>query len=159
MTDETPRLHIDSDWKAQAQAEKERLAEKEAARTASAPEQGEMPQADFHALVMTLGSQAMMGLGAYGDPQTGRVMIDLPGAQFAIDLLAVLEERTKGNLTPEEAGELGEVVTQLRARFVQVAKLVAAQMQREMQGAPSDIAGSIGRGGPAASPSGLIMPD
>lgn len=159
MTDETPRLHIDSDWKAQAQAEKERLAEKEAARAASTPEAGEMPQADFHALVMTLGSQAMMGLGAYGDPQTGRVMIDLPGAQFAIDLLAVLEERTKGNLSPEEASELGEVVTQLRARFVQVAKLVAAQMQREMQGAPGDIAGSIGLGGPATSPGGLIMPD
>jgi hypothetical protein len=160
MTDETPRLHIDSDWKAQAQAEKERLAEKEAARAASAPEQGEMPVADFHALVMTLGSQAMMGLGAYGDPQTGRVMIDLPGAQFAIDLLGVLEERTKGNLTPEESSELGEVVTQLRARFVQVAKLVAAQMQREMQAPSGDIAGSIGRtGSSAGAGGGLIMPD
>ena len=63
MTDETPRLHIDSDWKAQAQAEKERLAEQEAARAANAPDGGEMPVADFHALVMTLGSQAMMGLG------------------------------------------------------------------------------------------------
>lgn len=167
MSDETPRLHIDSDWKAQAQAEKERLAEKEAARHASAPEEGELPQADFRGLVMMLGSQAMMGLGAYGDPQTGRVVIDLPGAQFAIDLLGVLEERTKGNLTEDEAAELTEVLAQLRARFVQVAKLVAAQMQREMQsGMPggmhpqsADIAGSIGRTAPATSPGGLIMPD
>lgn len=159
MTDETPRLHIDSDWKAQAQAEKERLAEQEAARAANAPDGGEMPVADFHALVMTLGSQAMMGLGAYGDPQTGRVVIDLPGAQFAIDLLGVVEERTKGNLTAEESAELGEVLAQLRARFVQVAKLVAAQMQREMQSPSPDIAGSIGRAGPSAGGGGLIMPD
>jgi hypothetical protein len=164
---DTPSLHIDSDWKAQAQAEKERLAEKEAAR-ATSPQggEGEMPPADFRGLIMTLGSQAMMGLGAYGDPQTGRVVIDLVGAQFAIDLLGVLEEKTKGNLAADEAAELNEVLAQLRARFVQVAKLVAAQMQREMQGMPGaggDIAGSIGFGGAAhaggAGASGLIMPD
>ena len=178
MSDETPRLHIDSDWKAQAQAEKERLAEKEAARGASGgraggePGEGEMPPADFRGLIMTLGSQAMMGLGASGDPQTGRVVIDLVGAQFAIDLLGVVEEKTKGNLSADESAELTEVLAQLRSRFVQVAKLVAAQMQREMQGMPGpggggDIAGSIGMGGMSAgmsvggttSPGGLIMPD
>lgn len=164
MTDESNRLHIDSDWKAQAQAEKERLAEKEASRTDEAGTPGEMPPADFRGLIMTLGSQAMMGLGAYGDPQTGQVMIDLPGAQFAIDLLGVLEEKTKGNLTAEEATELNEVLSQLRSRFVYVAKLVAAQMQARAQGGAPDIAGSIGLGGTsvgggAAGGSGLIMPD
>ena len=101
MTDEAspggdgPRLHIDSDWKAQAQAEKERLAEREAARGASERGReaggeagGELPPADFRTLVATLASQAMMGLGAYGDPQTGRVVIDVVGAQFAIDVRA-----------------------------------------------------------------------
>ena len=164
MTDESNRLLIVSDWKAQAQAEKERLAEKEAARTDEGGAQGEMPPADFRGLIMTLGSQAMMGLGAYGDPQTGQVMIDLPGAQFAIDLLGVLEEKTKGNLTPEEATELTEVLAQLRSRFVYVAKLVAAQMQSRAQAGAPDIAGSIGLGGVpsaggSAGASGLIMPD
>ncbi|MCE2884471.1 MAG: DUF1844 domain-containing protein [Planctomycetaceae bacterium] len=178
MSDETPRLHIDSDWKAQAQAEKERLAEKEAARTAEAgPEgMGELPPADFRALVATLASQAMMGLGAYADPQSGRVVIDVVGAQFAIDLLGVIEEKTKGNLTEDEAAELKEVLAQLRARFVQIAKLVAAQMQREMAagaggvpgaGGGPGVVGSIGMGapgptGPAAgstTKSGLIIPD
>lgn len=174
--EETPRLHIDSDWKAQAQAEKERLAEREAAR-ASRPEaghegEGELPPADFRTLVATLASQAMMGLGAYGDPKTGRVVIDVVGAQFAIDLLGVLELKTKGNLSEEEATELKEVLQHLRARFVHVAKLVAAQMQREMAGgADASTAGSIGLGGfagggstapgPAKStgPSGLVMPE
>lgn len=174
MTDEH-RLHIDSDWKAQAQAEKERLAEKEAARAAeSGGEQGgELPPADFRALVASLASQAMMGLGAYGDPQTGRVVIDIVGAQFAIDLLGVIEEKTKGNLTPEEAAELKEVLSHLRSRFVQIAKLVAAQMQREAAGGPMPggmaagpgPVGSVGFGDPAApavkptSKSGLIIPD
>jgi hypothetical protein len=163
----TPRLHIDSDWKAQAQAEKERLAEKEAKKQAERPgvdgAEGEMPPADFRTLVASLASQAMMGLGAYGDPQTGRVVIDVVGAQFAIDLLGVLEEKTKGNLTDEEAKELKDVLAHLRARFVQVAKLVAMQMQREMAaGAEGGVAGSIGRGGtatPGPKPGGLIMPD
>ena len=53
-------------------------------------------------------------------------MIDVVGAQFAIDLLGVIEEKTKGNLTDEESKELGEILAQLRARFVQIAKLVAA---------------------------------
>ena len=126
MSDEAPKLHIDSDWKAQAQAEKERLAEKEAARASHAggvagggEGEGELPPANFRTLVATLASQAMMGLGAYGDPQSGRVVIDVAGAQFAIDLLGVIEEKTKGNLTPEESEELKEVLAHLRARFVQ----------------------------------------
>ncbi len=175
MSDETPRLHIDSDWKAQAQAEKERLAEKESARhPAAAPgapadadgsmDPNELPEANFRALIATLGSQAMMGLGAYTDPNTGGVMIDLPGAQFAIDLLGVIAEKTKGNLTPEENTELTEILDQLRQRFVQVANLVAAQMRREAQARMggsmgADVAGSIGMSRPPTSPGGLVMPD
>ncbi|MEY3143007.1 MAG: hypothetical protein RLY21_1500 [Planctomycetota bacterium] len=167
MSDEAPKLHIDSDWKAQAQAEKERLAEKEAAKAGHehAGTPGEMPPADFRTLVATLASQAMMGLGAYGDPQTGRVVVDVVGAQFAIDLLGVIEEKTKGNLTAEEAAELSEVIAHLRARFVQIARLVATQMQRDGgAGADAGVAGSIGLGGAKdagkpASASGLIIPD
>lgn len=164
MTDETPRLHIDSDWKEQAQREKDRLAEKESARDASKAPEGEYPPADFRALVATLASQAMMGLGAYGDPQTGRVVVDIVGAQFAIDLLTVLEEKTKGNLSADEAKELAEILHHLRARFVQIAQLVATQMAREAgtvgAGDPT-IAGSIGPGaGAKPKPgSGLIIPD
>ena len=101
MADEH-KLHIDSDWKAQAHAEMERLAEKEAAKSAAPdPNEGELPPADFRALVGAFASQAMMSLGAYADPQTGRPVIDIMGAQYAIDLLGVLEEKTKGNRTEE----------------------------------------------------------
>ena len=136
MTDDTPRIHIDSDWKAEAQAEKERLAEETATKQAStneapldpnAPPGPELPPADFKGLMGVLASQAIMGLGAYTDPKTGGVVIDLPGAKFAIDLLAILEEKTLGNISEEEAGELNNILNELRSRFVQIAQLVAQQ--------------------------------
>lgn len=140
MSDDTPKLHIDSDWKAEAQAEKERFAAKAEEKTTETgvPAPGELPPADFKSLMGLLASQAIMGLGAYTDPQTGGVVIDLPGAKFAIDLLGVLEEKTKGNLSAEEADEIAKVVTELRSRFVQVAQLVAQQQQAEAGGAGMD---------------------
>ena len=127
-----PKLHVDADWKAEAQAEKERLAEKEAQQAAeggSTPGAGELPEADFKALMGLLASQAIMGLGAYTDPKTGGVIIDLAGSKFAIDLLGVLEEKTAGNTTEEEAKELSQVLVELRSRFVQVADAVAKQQE------------------------------
>lgn len=141
--EETPKLHIDSDWKAQAQAEKERLAakEKEAAKQPSAHG---LPEASFQALVSVLASQAIMGLGAYADPKSGRVMIDLEGSKFSIDLLAVLEEKTKGNLTAEEAEELKQLLVELRARFVQIAQLVAQQKTEPVVGGAAKTGGTSG---------------
>ena len=130
MSDDAPKLHIDSDWKAEAQAEKERLAAKAASKAedkAATGGPGELPPADFKGLMGILVSQAIMGLGAYTDPESGGVVVDLPGSRFAIDLLAVLEEKTKGNLTDDEAKELSAVLGELRSRFVQIAQLIAQQ--------------------------------
>ncbi|MCI0362514.1 MAG: DUF1844 domain-containing protein [Phycisphaerales bacterium] len=149
-----PKIQVDSDWKAEAQRERERLAKKEQGKAASAKggqstpaaatgEQGkkgtrgghELPEANFRSLVGMLASQAIMGLGAMADPQTNRVVIDLEGSRFAIDLLDVLEQTTKGNLTPEEADELRQILAELRSRYVQITNLVAKQMAAQ-QGAP-----------------------
>jgi len=136
MSDDTPRIHVDSDWKAEAQAEKERLVEVSASKEApqsdlpqdpNDPNAPELPPADFKGLMGVLASQAIMGLGAYTDPQTGGVVIDLPGAKFAIDLLGILEEKTVGNISEDEAGELKNILNELRSRFVQIAQLVAQQ--------------------------------
>jgi hypothetical protein len=152
-----PSLHVDSDWKAQAQAEKERLAKLEEERAKTEPARGpagpngeEFPPADFRSLVGVLASQAMMGLGAYGDEQ-GRMIVDLPGAQFAIDLLAVLEEKTKGNLTAEESSHLTMLVGELRSRYVQLMTMVAQQMQAKAGGA-AGLRGPGGPGGPGIAP-------
>jgi len=145
-----PKLHIDSDWKAEAQKEKERLAKKEQASAkskgkpadkgggAAGRDDGrggqELPEASFRSLVGMLASQAIMGLGAMADPQTNRVVIDLEGSRFAIDLLDILEHKTKGNLNDEEAGELREILAELRSRFVQINQMVARQMATQQPG-------------------------
>jgi hypothetical protein len=130
--DSTPRIQVDSDWKAEAQAEKERLSQKEAelqeAKGQDGPgAPGELPAADFKGLIGLLASQAIMGLGAYTDPKTGGVVIDLVGSKFAIDLLDTIEDKTKGNLDEAEQTELTNILTELRTRFVQVADVVAQQ--------------------------------
>jgi hypothetical protein len=153
MTDDTtPKIQIDDDWKAEAQADKARLTEQEQTAPPESSKPGQtLPPADFKGLVGVLASQAVMGLGAMPDPQGRGVMIDLDGAKFAIDLLAVIEEKTKGNLDEDEAKELTGVVTELRARFVQITQLLADQMTTP-GGAPTEASG-----GPAASK--IIMPD
>lgn len=138
---ETPKIQIDSDWKAEAQKEKERLAQKE---TAKAPatragrsdaeggdEREALPPADFHTLVGMLAQQAIMGLGVMADKKTGGVIVDLEGSRFAIDLLDILEQRTRGNLSEEEAKEIQQILADLRSRFVQIATLVAQQMSKQ----------------------------
>ena len=127
-TDDAPKIHVDADWKAEAQAERARLAEAEDKHTAKQDASKGLPPADFKGLVGLLASQAIMGLGAVPDQSGKGVMIDLEGAKFAIDLLAVLEEKTRGNLEEEEATELSTVVSELRARFVQITQLLAEQM-------------------------------
>ncbi|MEE2908622.1 MAG: DUF1844 domain-containing protein [Planctomycetota bacterium] len=123
--DETPEIQVDSDWKAQAQAEKEKMAAAEQANT-DAPPRG-LPPADFKGLMSILASQAMMGLGMVQDPGGKGVMVDLEGSKFAIDLLDVLQKKTAGNLEESEEKELTQLLTELRSRFVQITQLIAQQ--------------------------------
>ena len=128
--EETPKIHIDADWKAEAQKEKERLAAEEKSKskeTGGGKGPSDLPEPSFQALLGILASQALMGLGTMVDPQSRGVVIDLEGSRFSIDLLEMLEEKTKGNLSEDEASELRQVLNELRARFVQVSRLVAQQ--------------------------------
>ena len=123
-----PKIEVDSDWKAEAQAEKERLAVAEQKVEERAQAQ-KIPDADFRGLLGALASQALMGLGMHQDPSSKGVMVDLEGSKFVIDLLAVVEEKTKGNLSEEEATDLKQLQSELQNRFVQIAQLVASQAQ------------------------------
>lgn len=130
--DDSPILHIDDDWKAQAQAEKAKLAEKEKAakqqQAASNPAgggeaegPGGIPPADFLTLVNTIASQAFFSMGAMPDPQTGQRYTNLDLARHHIDSLGVIEEKTKGNLTEEEQQVLTSSLYELRSTYVQIA--------------------------------------
>jgi hypothetical protein len=77
----------------------------------------ELPPADFDFLIYSLRLQAEMNLGLlpFGDKQPP----DFELARHHIDLLAMLQEKTKGNLTPEEQKQIDNSVTELRFRYIQ----------------------------------------
>jgi hypothetical protein len=164
MADETPSLHVDTDWKKQAQEEKRRLAEEEKRRAvdresagpASAPPVGgfeaggpapggppgagsastpaaspaggrgregesrQSPPASFSTLVNSLLTQVLIYLGDVTLRGT-EPMINLDTAKHLIDTLGVLEEKTKGNLSPEEQKILDRALYETRMRYVAVA--------------------------------------
>ena len=81
------------------------------------------PQLDFNAFVLSLGSSALVHLGEMPDPVTGQTAKpDLALAQQSIDLLALLEEKTRGNLTADERGFLDKLLYELRVKFVEAAR-------------------------------------
>jgi len=162
-----PKIIVDDDWKSQAQAEKARLAAKaaEEAATKQAPgdggeggEGGLPEQIGFIDLVRMLATQALMYMGAFPDPQTGKAVVSLEVARLNVDLLEVLHEKTKGNLDDEETKTLEGTLHELRVQFVEIAKAIQ-QAQAEgrigpdgtMQ-APAD-PGAGGPGGPGTGPS------
>lgn len=138
-----PQIHVDADWKAQAQAEKDRLAQEAEshAQQGGAGGAGGLPPASFQALWTELASQAYMFLGAIPDPKTGQAVVAPEYARYYIDLLGVLEEKTKGNLTDEEAEEFGKVLNELRQVFVRVAGYVSEELAKREAAEAQDAGG------------------
>jgi Domain of unknown function (DUF1844) len=81
-----------------------------------------LPPADFATLVLSLGSSAVMYLGQSDEPDGKKPARNFPMAKHAIDLLTVLEEKTKGNLSAEEEQILESLLFDLRLRYVEALK-------------------------------------
>ena len=86
--------------------------------------------AAFENLVRMIGSNAAMVLGAYADPQTGQPMLDPDAARELIDMLDALQEKTKGNLAPEEENMLLDLSGKLKLTFLEIQKAMAAEMAK-----------------------------
>jgi hypothetical protein len=150
MSEEKPSLHIDTDWKKQAQEEKRKLVEQEkqkAAAAAAAPpgtarigaaagasgpartatsgaaagQRGgrEVPAPSFAALVQSIVTQVLFYLGDL-TPRGAEPQLNLDMAKYQLDLLGVLEEKTKNNLTSQEQKLLDTALYEARMRFVSV---------------------------------------
>jgi hypothetical protein len=81
-----------------------------------------LPEANFTTFVLSLSSSAMVHLGEVPDPGTGQVSASLPLAKHTIDVLAMMEEKTRGNLSAQEKKLLCDLLCQLRMRYVAKAK-------------------------------------
>ena len=80
------------------------------------------PQLSFTAFVLSLASSAAIHFGDLPDPMSGeRAEVNLEGAAQMIEILSLLEQKTRGNLTAEEREILGQVLYELRMRFVEAA--------------------------------------
>jgi hypothetical protein len=145
MAEELPSLHIDTDWKKQAQEEKRKLAEQAAAAktpvvppapagiraaapaatnaTASGAKRGraQTPPPGFASLVQSVMTQVLYYLGELATA-AGQANIDLDLAKHHLDTLSMLEEKTQNNLTGEEKSLLDAALYETRSRFVNVAQ-------------------------------------
>jgi Domain of unknown function (DUF1844) len=76
----------------------------------------------FADLVLMLATMAAVHFGEIGDPVTGEKQTNLPVAGQMIDLLTVLQQKTKGNLEAEEGQLIENVLYELRLRFIDASK-------------------------------------
>jgi hypothetical protein len=142
MAEEKPSLHIDTDWKRQAQEEKKRLVEEEAKKakeSAAAPPisssagptsprapgaagrtRGELPPANFPTLVQSILTQVLFYLGDLTQ-RGAEPNVNLDMAKHQIDILGILEEKTRNNLDEEEKKMLDTALYEARMRYVSVA--------------------------------------
>lgn len=81
-----------------------------------------LAEVTFSTFVMGLTTQALMHLGEIADPVNEQVGRDLPAAKQMIDLLGILRDKTKGNLDAAEEQLLGNMLYDLRMRYVEVAR-------------------------------------
>jgi hypothetical protein len=81
-----------------------------------------LPPVDFPTFVLSLGSSVLMHLGEAPHPGSGETAKDLVMAKHTIDILSMLEQKTKGNLNASEAELMENLLYDLRLRYVEAAK-------------------------------------
>jgi len=77
-----------------------------------------IPNITFSSFIYSLSSTCLIHLGEIPEPTSGTYQKNLVLAKQTIDLLEILSEKTKGNLTPEEEGLLKSSLTELRIRYI-----------------------------------------
>ena len=129
---------VDETWKQQVEKEKEKEGQRKQKESgAGAPGEGQAtpeekelsfedlvdkPEAKFTVLIASIATQVFVSLGLIEHPISKKKETDLAGAKFSIDLLQLLSEKTRGNLTKVEERYLEGVLHELRMRYVEVSK-------------------------------------
>lgn len=93
------------------------------------PGLGAQPAIGFEHIIQSFYVSAMIAMGAGAEPGQ-KPRVDIIGARQSIDMMALLQEKTKGNLTPKEEATLQNVLFELRMMFLEITNAIAAQAQR-----------------------------
>jgi hypothetical protein len=83
----------------------------------------------FEHIIQSFYVSAMIAMGAGTEPGQ-KARVDIVGARQSIDMLALLQEKTKGNLTQKEEATLQNVLFELRMMFLEITNAIAQQAQR-----------------------------
>ena len=78
-----------------------------------------LPKIDFSSFILSVYSSGLVQLGKVEDPSTGKKNINLDLAKHTIDMIAMLEEKTKGNLNEEEENLLKALLSEIRLAYVE----------------------------------------
>lgn len=81
-----------------------------------------LPEINFSAFVISLSTQALMHLGEIANPISEKVELDVPVAKQMIDILAMLREKTRGNLNASEDRLMEDILFDLRMKYVEAVK-------------------------------------
>jgi hypothetical protein len=124
-----PSIIVDEDWKSRVEAEKAVRTEDEPSPVEPRVPSGEPasaaaahPPATFEALASLFVAEALCGLGLAPNPMNGKVERNLPQARYAIDMLDMLADKTRGNLSSSEEQGLHALLHQQRMGFLGVEK-------------------------------------
>ena len=123
------RRHFTSEGEVKPEAggkkEEERGEKKEEAKkdkTQPADKGGPLPEINFASFVLSLSSSALLHFGQVPDPITNKTERNLPLAKQTIDILGILKEKTKGNLTKDEEQLMDHLLHDLRIKYVEESK-------------------------------------
>jgi len=143
---EKPSIVTDEDWKSRVKQEDADMEAKLKAENAGEPAEAsaeaagseaaepaaegsrpkidasQLPPASLSLIVSIFSTQAMSAMGLLPNPMTGQAEAEPALAKHYIDLLGVLEEKSKGNVTDEEKQQIEQTLHELRMVFVQVSK-------------------------------------
>ena len=97
----------------------------EQSRAKNEGSQGFLPPVEFSTIVLPLYIQASIKLGLIEDPQTGKAEVDVDFAKRLIDVLDLLNDRTKGNLEKDEEILLGSCLQQLKMGYLKKTKIIS----------------------------------
>ncbi len=90
-------------------------------QTASGHTHEAAPPLSFSSFIFSLGTSALMLMGEKLSPDQPNTPVNLPQAKEIVDILSILEEKTKGNLTTEEAAVMEDMLYTLRMKYVEAA--------------------------------------
>src|SRR3989338_2632781 len=108
---------VDDSWKQAVQSDKEKMSP-----AASGSPAESLAQLSFSDFITSLGMQALAHMGEIENPATGQKTKNLEAAHEIIDLLILLKEKTKGNLTQDEAALLANLLSEVQIRYVENAR-------------------------------------